>query len=248
MRAAARLVLVATLLPALAAAADPYQCWQARETPGTGRFVPRTLAVADAFGAFSTRIARPRSVCNPTSIDGAALEDATAHLACWDARDDVYLTGRFRTEYAQIANGLGTQTIAIQKPQQLCAPSETGIAPASPVPSALQLDPYRCYKAKGVPGFPTPVASLGLVDQFAARTVTTRTMFRFCTPASVDGAALRDPGAHLACYRFSDDTGSPLADNVPLNTESGFGALALTARTSATRVLCLPTTATFLNP
>lgn len=245
---AARLALVATLLPALAAAADPYQCWQARETPGTGRFVPRTVSVADTFGTFSTRVARPRSVCNPTSIDGAALEDSTAHLTCWDARDDVYLTGRFRTEYAQIANALGTQTIAIQKPQQLCAPSEKGIAPASPVPSALQLDHYRCYKAKAVPGFATPVASLGLVDQFAARTVTTRTILRFCTPASVDGGALLEPSAHLACYRFSDDTGSPLTENVPLNTESGFGALALTARTGAARVLCVPTAATLLNP
>lgn len=241
-------VLVAVLLaPALAVAADPYQCWQARETPGTNRFVPRTVALTDTFGTFSTRLTRTRGLCNPASVDAAPLDDPTAHLACYDARDDRYLTGHFATQYAQIANALGTQTIAIQKPQQLCVPTAMGVAPAPPAPSPLDLDAYRCYKAKAVPGFPAPEVALGVVDGFADRAVTTRLTFRFCTPAAVGDGGLLHPSQHLACYRFADTTGTPLGENVAVGTENRFGTLALTARTAASRFLCMPTTATFLS-
>lgn len=239
--------LALAVLPALAVAADPQQCWQARETVGTGRFIPRTVALQDAFGTFSTRLARTRGLCNPTSIDGAPLDDATAHLTCYDARDDRLLTGRFFTEYVQITNALGSQTIAVQKPQQLCVPGEQGIDPAPPAPSALDLDAYRCYKAKAVPGFPSPVADLAVADAFAARAVTTRGTYRFCTPAAIDGGAILHPAAHLACYRVDDTTPEPLVANVLVHTENRFGALALTARTASARYLCLPTTATILN-
>ncbi len=217
-----------------------YQCYQARETPGTPRFVPLDVALQDQFGTAAATVKRPRSICNPVSKNSTSPTDPTAHLTCYATKDTGPKPPKVQ---ARITNQFGTQDITVGKPLQLCVPSEKGIVPDAPVPSPLAIDHYRCYKAKASKTTPTPLVDLQLLDQFGFATARTKPCFRFCAPVDKNGSGILDPDRHLACYRLMDTFGGPMQMNVDVNVDNQFGAQALRARTmAAARYLCVPST------
>jgi hypothetical protein len=224
---------------------DRFQCYQARETRHTPRFVPALVTLTDQFETVpASAISRPRTLCNPVATTPplglqTGLVDAARHQICYRMRDERGPIGKFQRRNVVVINRFGIQTVAVAQPHQLCTAAEKGHVPDPPVPANGPGDSYRCYKAKLVPGSPDPSGTaLGLTDQFGVSSSTMRRAFRLCNPVAIDGEDLVRPRAHLMCYGLlTIPTPSP---DIQVNTDDVFGPLVMTARTLASRYLCVP--------
>lgn len=217
--------------PACGLTVDHFKCYQARITRTTPKFVPRTVNLADQFETVDTLVRKPATLCNPVSKNAEPVIDSTAHLTCYATKD--VRTARFAKRDVIVTNQFGEQRLTVQKPYQLCVPTEKGIVPAPPGPSALGVDHFRCYKAKPAKGSPrvdgVPVT---LADQFETRPVVVKPCLRFCAPVSKNGEPILDPAGHLTCYKLVRDPADavPPFQPIDLNVENQFGDLQLTAR------------------
>ncbi len=217
--------------PSCGLSLDHFKCYQARITRGTPKFLPQTVTLTDQFETVDTLVRKPATLCNPVSKNTEPTVDPTAHLACYATKDS--RTARFPKREVIVANQFGEQRVVVQKPYQLCVPTEKGIVPAPPTPSSLAVDHYRCYKAKPAKGSPVvDGVSVTLADQFEARQAIVKKCLRFCTPVSKNGEPLLDPAAHLTCYKLVRDPVDPVPPFQPIdvNVENQFGELKLTAR------------------
>jgi hypothetical protein len=230
---------------------DHFKCYQARETRGTPRFIPVTVALSDQFESVpASRINRPRNLCNPVDkefpagvFSGVPFPDA--HLVGYMMRDDRGTIGKFQKRHVMVINQFGAQEIIVKKPLQLEVPASKAIAPGMPGPPPVAPDGpenFRCYKAQPAKGSSTPMGlTVGLADQFGTTTDTITKCFRFCNPVEKDGTPLVNPNGHLTCYRL---VGPPppatQTPNVDVDIADMFGPLALTARMTASRYLCVP--------
>ncbi len=210
---------------------DHFKCYQARTTRGTSRFASVTVTETDEFETIQSLVRKPGELCNPVSKNGNSMFDPTAHLACYATKDA--RTGAFAKRDVIISNQFGVQRLTVQKPYQLCVPTEKGRAPSPPTPSALAVDHFRCFKAKPAKGSPLVDGVLvTLADQFETRNAVVKRCLRFCTPVSKNGEPLQDAAGHLTCYKLVRDP----ADTVPpfqpidLNVTNQFGDDQLTAR------------------
>jgi hypothetical protein len=159
--------------------------------------------------------------------------------------DDRSVIGKFQRRKVLVINQFGVQQIIVKKPIQLKTPASKALAPLLPGPPPMAPngpENFRCYKAQPDNNAPTPAgAVVGLTDQFGTTTDTLSMCFRFCNPVEKDGTPLVNPNGHLTCYRL---VGPPppavVTPNVDVNIADMFGPLALTARTTASRYLCVP--------
>ncbi|MBM4267181.1 MAG: hypothetical protein FJ144_11335 [Deltaproteobacteria bacterium] len=103
-------------------AADAYRCYRAIDA-GSGSLAGATAEVTDATGASKRlRLGRVRRLCAAASVEGAALEHPSWHLACYDARP---APGETRAERgtATATTALGTRTLETRSERELCVAS-----------------------------------------------------------------------------------------------------------------------------
>ena len=68
--------------------------------------------------------------------------------------------------------------------------------------AATGLDHFKCYKAKGKP----PNVAVDLEDQFGIEPgVLVKRPTLFCNPVDKNGEGIRNPAAHLTCYKVKGD-------------------------------------------
>ncbi len=209
---------------------DRFKCYQAAPTPGTPRFVRRSVALTDELETVNTLVTKARAICNPVRANDEGPDDPTAHLACYSTVDD--RRQRFAPRDVEVTNQFGVQQFRVLKPYQLCVPSEQGTVPEPPAPSMLRIDHFRCYKASSRSGGPADKPIVKLEDQFESRVARVGHAIRLCNPVDMDGEGLLDGAAHLACYKLERIAADPVAPFVPkpVSIENQLGALALTAR------------------
>lgn len=221
---------------------DHFKCYQTKPTPGAARFTRHNVTLTDAFESVNSVATKSRAICNPVDKNGEGIGDPTAHLACFSTRDD--RQAKFVQRDVQVTNQFGVQALRVIKPYQLCVAAEKGIVPDEPTPSELNLDDFRCYKAKTKSGS-APVSGIvvQLADQFETRMAVVGPAIRFCNPVDT-GSGIVDPDAHLTCYKLT---------RVPTDLEPAFvpkpitivsdllGELAVTARPLPH--LCVPSLA-----
>ncbi|HEV7735568.1 MAG TPA: hypothetical protein VGR62_25560 [Candidatus Binatia bacterium] len=209
---------------------DRFKCYQATPTPSAPRFVRRSVALSDDFETVSAVVTKARAICNPVNTNDEGIDDPTAHLACYSTVDD--RRQRFLQRTVEVTSQFGVQQFRVLKPYQLCVPSEQGIVPDPPTPSALGLDHFRCYKASARSGGPADKPIVKLEDQFESRVARVGHAIRLCNPVDVEGAGILDGAAHLACYKLERIAADPVAPFVPKPTSiaNQLGELALTAR------------------
>jgi len=232
---------------------DRFQCYQARETKGSARFVPQLVSLTDQFEHVpASVISRPRTLCNPVATTPSlgmqsGLVDPARHQLCYRMKDERGPIGKFERRTVLVINRFGIQQVSVVKPHQLCTPAEKGHVPDPPVAANGPGDAYRCYKARLLAGSPDPSGTvLGSSDQFAASNPTVRRAFRLCNPVGVDGEEIVRHRPHLMCYGlFSTPVPGP---DVLVNTDDVFGPLAMTARTITSRYLCVPSFKLHLPP
>jgi hypothetical protein len=73
-----------------------------------------------------------------------------------------------------------------------------------------------------------------LTDEFGSGPVTVTRPLRLCNPSSVDGGGIKDPTAHLMCYRFAGD---PVSRHFVVRNQFGTQAVRSTGSVGS---LCLP--------
>jgi endonuclease/exonuclease/phosphatase family metal-dependent hydrolase len=100
---------------------------------------------------------------------------------------------------------------------------------------------FVCYKAKDLKQPKFASTTLPLVsDQFGTRSdVAVKKPALLCSPASIDGQAAVDPGAHLVCYKT---TPHKLAAPAHVEMDDTLGSVQLAV--AKTNLLCVPASAT----
>jgi hypothetical protein len=207
---------------------DHFKCYRANN-PGS----PRTVTLADEFLTTTARVQKTNRFCNPVNKNGEGMTDATGHLMCHRIRD----TARFVPRDVPVRNQFGDQTVRVIRGEAICNPAEKNGVPLSPAAGAF-LDHFKCYKAR-TRGF--AVRTVTLADQFTTVDSTVLKLQAFCTPVDKDGSGIKQPDAHLVCYKIKDAT-EFVGETVTV--EDQFGTFVIKARAGGCHkplLLCVPT-------
>jgi hypothetical protein len=213
---------------------DHYKCYKTRQVGGL--FGSRDVTLEDQFTATTSRVHKPRRLCNPVDKDGEGIDDPTAHLMCYKLQEP-----RGAKQDVVVENQFGVQALTVTRPDSLCIPAEK-----DGVPSELQIDHFKCYKvrrAKGAAKFASP--EVVLEDQFETKdTLVVRPRF-LCNPVDKNGEGILDPESHLVCYRIEDVPGQPRFRRTAVEVMDQFADQDLKALRGDCRqssFLCVPST------
>jgi len=212
---------------------DHYECYKAKDLPGTTAFAPRTVTLADPIETKITRVMKPTQFCNPVGKDGSAILDPSAHLECYEIKDAAG-QARFTPHNATVDNEFGTQALRLKKSRRICVPTtQDGVA------SALHVDRFKCYTAvhpSGTPKFVQVTTTLG--DEFGTTVVNVHGPESVCTSVDQDGLGVRDPAASLQCYTIRRAAKQPGFVGQRVVTANEFGSEHMAALKPST--ICVP--------
>lgn len=100
---------------------DHYKCYSAKTKPGTPRFEPQEVLLADQFETKVTKVLRSDFVCTPVSKDGSEIIDPETHLKCYFIKEALPL---FEPQDVAVQDQLGNEIVTLFKPQLLCVPAK----------------------------------------------------------------------------------------------------------------------------
>ena len=78
--------------------------------------------------------------------------------------------------------------------------------------------------------------TVDLADEFGSKTAVVLKPATFCTPVDENGGGIKDPSAHLACYRIKDRGARPAPEAGAIHNQFGDESL------TGARSLCVPST------
>lgn len=221
---------------------DHFKCYKLRAGPQLSRPV---LEVTDQFETKDTQVLRILRFCNPVDKNGEGINDASAHLMCYQARD---ATGepRFTRKRIHIENQFGGQDLTVYKTEALCLP-----ATKNDIPSPLAVDRFKCYRVVQDDAHEFPPRDVTLTDQFETKTHKAIKPFLLCNPADVEGQGQLNPSCHLACYKIVEAKGQPrfVPQDVTIEDDINNGTVsALSTVCSRAALLCVPSLKTVITP
>jgi uncharacterized repeat protein (TIGR01451 family) len=217
---------------------DHFKCYETKQV-GT-KFDPRQVVLTDEFNTERVNVVRPEAFCTPVDKDGSGINDPTAHLTCYkihDVRGDEF--PKFEKRRVDATDQFGAHSLLLKKIRSLCVPSSKSPAGQVPGPIPTGLDHYKCYKTKQV-GTKFEARRVLLTDQFNTERVNVVRPEAFCNPVDKDGSGIKDPAAHLTCYKIRDVRQDEFPKFEPrrVNARDQFGVRDL--RVKKARRLCLP--------
>lgn len=220
---------------------DHFKCYKLRA--GTPLSRP-ALEVSDQFETKDTQVLRALRFCNPVDKAGEGINDASAHLMCYQARD---VTGqpRFTRKRVHIENQFGGQDLTVYKTEALCLPATKNL-----IASPLAVDRFKCYRVVQDDAHQFPPRNVSLTDQFETKTHKVIKPFLLCNPADVEGQGELNPSCHLTCYKILEVGGQPrfVPEDVTIEDEINSGTVsALSAVCSRAAVLCVPSLKTVIE-
>ncbi len=214
-------------------ALERFKCYKAKTAAGTAKFQQRMVTLADQFESKNTTVVKPVSICNPVDKDGEGIEDSTAHLACYKIKD-VSGQSKLTPRNVTTENQFGTETLTATKADTLCVPSEK-----DGQPSALNLDHFKCYKARTATGAAKfQQRTVSLTDQFESKNTTALRPVSICNPVDKNGEGIKSSLGHLECYRIKDVKGQPKFSRRDVTAKNQFDTETLTVTKSG--MLCVP--------
>ena len=219
---------------------DHFKCYKLR---AGAQLTRPELEVTDQFETKNTQVQRPIRFCNPVDKNGEGINDATAHLMCYQAKD-VRGQARFQRTRVRVENQFGTQDLNVYKTDVLCLP-----ATKNEVPSPLAVDRMKCYRVVQDAAHVFEERDVTLGDQFETRTHTVMKPFLLCNPADVEGQGQLNPSCHLVCYKISNGDGPRFVpEDVTIEDEINSGTVsALSAVCSKAALLCVPSLKTVIQ-
>ena len=172
---------------------DHFQCYETHR-PSLDR---TGISLTDQFGASTVTIKRAKRICAPANKNG---EDATApyHAAHLTSYTIKQTSPRFaRVRNVTVTDQFGSLVLDIVKPDRLLVPTSKSL---TQTPPALTdpLDHFKCYRVQGTR---FRRAEIPVETQFGSVTVDIKRPLHLCAPVDKNGEGVRDPIAHLMCYR-----------------------------------------------
>ena len=116
-------LILGTAGAAHAASSDNYQCWKAKDLK-TPQFVKTTVSVKDAFNpsGTATQLKKPFLLCDSASINGSAIDDPDARLACYKVKGAKLSTASNHAVVDQFGSDLD---VSIKKVFVVCVPASS---------------------------------------------------------------------------------------------------------------------------
>jgi hypothetical protein len=188
---------------------DDFQCYKVKNTPGTQRLTPISgVNLVDQFETTDVDATRTRHLCTPTDKNGEGTVDTVTHLKRYFIRALPGSPRHTPQTNIRVRNQLGELRVDTIRAEFLLVPANKGLLspPAPPVPSAHNVDHYKCYKIRitaGTPRFPERVF-VTVADQFVGtpRTARVKKPRRLCTPVEKNGEEVKNPTGHFMCYQI----------------------------------------------
>jgi hypothetical protein len=227
--------------PQAGACADHYLCYKVKT-----RITPiLDVHLVDQFEDIRADLRKLKGLCTPADKNGEGVTDAVTHLASYSVKG-ISGTPRFvRRTNVKVVNQLGTLFVDAYKRDLLLVPSNKSLTgPTTPPVNALiNVDHYKCYKAKTTAGTPRFIpTTVTVTDQFTGPTPKTFVLKKFkhlCTPVDKDGEGIKNADAHLACYQAKGAAGQPRhVRRTGVNINNQLGPVVL--GTLKERELCIP--------
>ncbi len=225
-----------------------FLCYRAETTARTPSF-PGVYGVSlvDAFERRLFDVRTASRLCTPADTAGEGLTDPETHLEGYE----IALTptrpaqpGHVPQLALRVENQFGSLTVDTLKPERLLVPTAKSLTGpvAPPVPEAHGVDHYKCYLVRISRGTPTfQRRTVTVSDQFSsAKLFEVQDVLEVCLPVDKQGEGLKNPAAHLACYRARPAVAHVKVGGVYVSNQ--FGAERLDVQRDVT--LCVPSTLT----
>ena len=235
----------AACTPPLDACADDFNCDQSPITFGTPAFVPQTVTLADQFETATVRVQKQDQLCAPANKDGQGVIDEDIHLVAYRLRTQN--PRHIKRGAIRVTNQLEEIRVSTIKPDLLLVPSlktHDQPGPPAPNPNDHNVDHFKCYRIRVTGGTPLPAANrkVDVSDQFTqpAKIITLKKPRHLCVPVDKNGEGIKNPAAHLLCYKASPARGEPKhLPRVGLFVNNQLGPLRLNTRRE--NEFCVPT-------
>jgi subtilisin family serine protease len=187
---------------------DAGKCYKAR-LRGTS-FDGPTVTLHDPLGDSAVRVIRPKTLCNPASLDGSAILHPDEGRTCYRIKAAPNQP-KFIARTLTLTNRYQGLDIEVLRPASLCVAAQHEVA-GSPVGDA-----YTCYKAR-VPG---PESARGIVveDSFGSAPLVLGRVMSVCVPTGIDASSARRPDRYLVCHKISSGQPAFAPRDVP-NTDA----------------------------
>jgi cysteine-rich repeat protein len=188
-------------------------------------------------------VMRPRELCSPAEVDGVEAFDPITALTSFKVRISKEGPKHVKRSEIAVANDLGEILVDTVRVDHLLVPSTHGSVVPAEVPNSATLtrDHYKCYKIRQSSGYPKfSGATLAVADAFTTgTTLVLKKPKHLCTPVSVDGRPVGNPGASLLCYQARVAKGQPRhARRKNLEVSTGLGETVVS--TTRETAVCIP--------
>jgi cysteine-rich repeat protein len=207
---------------------DHYKCYKVKRAENAGD--RGEIVLTDRFGGGTTRVGKPVAFCAPVDTNRDGVTDRSTHLTCYRVKGGGDLPSR-ESRTVLVGNVFGGRQLVARKPQTLCVPSVpvSGVVPllipcgdgvlddgeecddgnraaGDGCSTACRLEPeqrYRCHDAKVRPaGAKFARRDVTLADGLESATMTAVKSVQLCAPADAGGQGVKDPEAHLECFKI----------------------------------------------
>jgi len=209
--------------------ADHYVCYEAQDNPPAVN--PPVVSLSDQFEQALYDPSVALQFCAPANKNNTGIDDPNIHLRRYPIVR-VSSTPPVVGVQVLIVNQFETVTLTTGNATDLLVPSTkslSGVPPPPPTGLEPGYEHYKCYKLP--PQFPG--ITVGVVDQFGARSLQVVVRTRLCNPVQKNADPIRFAQRHLVCYLVKPTLTPP---SVTYNNQ--FGSRTLTF--GPDKQLCLP--------
>jgi hypothetical protein len=194
------------------ACADHYLCYKSK----TSGFVPPPPpTLVDQFETATAAISKAKFLCTPADKNGEGTIDPNTHQRAYSFKQTPKHVRKTVTVTDQFSGTIGfSLSLTTTKPDLLFVPTNKDLVspPAPPDLNAIDVNHYKCYKAKttaGTPKFPKGVQAM-VADQFTVqKNFDIRKPKHLCTPVDKNGEGVKNSAAHMVCYQVKVVKGQP---------------------------------------
>jgi hypothetical protein len=104
---------------------DHYQCYKVKVTPGTPKFEPTRVTVADQFttAAKTVDVKQPTRLCNPVDKNGESIKNPDGHLLCYQATGASGQPKHTPRIGVHVGDQFGGEQLNTVKEEEVCVPS-----------------------------------------------------------------------------------------------------------------------------
>jgi hypothetical protein len=223
--------------------ADDFLCYGAKAT-----FTPiPNVRLVDQFEDIFVTVRKLKHLCTPADKNAEGVFDDVTHQASYTITQAPGTPKFVRRTNLLVENQFGQLRVDAYKRDLLLVPSNKNLSGPTPPPNlgAINVDHYKCYKAKTTAGTPRFVAQTVTVeDQFTTpKTFVLKKIRHLCNPVDKNNEGIKNSTVHLACYQAKPASGQPKhVRRTGVNTNNQLGALVLS--TVKESELCIPSTKT----